>query len=342
VQLKGFRRAVPHFGEFCHNNAFLNGGLRMQDRFVDDSNEGSKGRIRLTALAGASLVLLGVVLLVVNEVRAAAFNAQVGRARHLVTTVSGAAWNPALEGSLVCAVGQANPVGLLKDPVFQVSCRALKFQRTAMVYQWREQEAVGKGRGRFEYFKTWADTVEDWRQFRSRKGHRNVWPRVGTRTVVAPITIGGYQLSSTMVDRLDNFNVLSMKQLGGGKPYRLSPPLTKMGLHPDARADGVHAGFYLGADLKHPHIGDSRIVFQAILPQTLTVLAKQSGHMLIPGTAPDGRAVCNVSIGNHPASELFTYEPQDNGLPVWAVRLAGIALLGFGGWLIIGWRRTAR
>ena len=133
--------------------------------------------------------------------------------------------------------------------------------------------------------------------------------------VVGRVTLGAFTLSSEFVLRIDRFEAVQPEALSPGAPHGL-------------RLD--RGGFFLGSDPARPEVGDLRVRFAAVLPLTVSVVARQQRGRLEPSRSRSGRQLEMVEVGVHGAAEMFATTLHRNRLSTWLLRLAGAVLLFVG------------
>lgn len=229
---------------------------------------------------------------------------------------------PELEGRLVHVSGQLQPVEPLRDESLGVVLPALRLHRSVEMFQWveREEEVVaanGEKKRVKAYGKSWASVRIDSRQFAEPKGHENPTelPYAERDVAAERGQLGAYTVPKEAILALSNFAPLPADQEMIDRAPR------------DVRSRlKVFAGaLYLGADPNQPAIGDCRIGLQVVHPETVTLVARQSGSELLPYRTRAGTELLLVQAGI--ASVDAVFGEADDGTPrsVWALR--GVALL---------------
>lgn len=91
---------------------------------------------------------------------------------------------------------------------------------------------------------------------------------------------------------------------------------------------------YLGQDPQNPQIGDLRINLTEVEPQTVSIIAQQTGNTLQPYLAPAGQSVMLLLTGQHSSDEIIHQAQSENTLLTWVLRLLSLLLL-IGGFALI-------
>ena len=94
-------------------------------------------------------------------------------------------------------------------------------------------------------------------------------------------------------------------------------------------------GVYLGSNPGSPEIGDLRIQFSVVRPDTVSVVAKQNGEKLGPYTTSVGRNLEMLSYGDVTAEAMFDQAKSENAILTWILRGVGYLLMAFGFLLIL-------
>jgi hypothetical protein len=226
------------------------------------------------------------------------------------------------EGKLVHLTGLATTDETLLDPEFGLGAKAIRLERIAETYQWRERSSSKKTRKlggseetttTYQYETTWSRTAIDSASFHSPEGHQNPgslqWE--STTLTARRVTLGAFLLSQDVIAKM-----------GGG--------VVRPGGEDDAekmRARGFiesQAGvFYNSANPQQPSVGDVRVRFEVILPQTVSLVAAQRGPALETYHARAGSDILFVETGTVSAARMFESAMTTNRITTWAVRAGG-------------------
>ena len=79
-----------------------------------------------------------------------------------------------------------------------------------------------------------------------------------------------------------------------------------------------------------PQTGNTRIRYETIAPQQLSVIAKQSGATLVPYATKNGRTISMIQTGDHTAKEMFEGAVTNNRIMTWVLRFLGTLLMYIG------------
>jgi hypothetical protein len=78
-------------------------------------------------------------------------------------------------------------------------------------------------------------------------------------------------------------------------------------------------------------IGDLRVTFTAVDPETVSAVGKQADGILVAYQGSNGGSIALIGSGNMPASELFAQAQSENKILTWILRGVGslVMFIGF-------------
>jgi len=275
------------------------------------------------------------VLLFWNEGRTVRVAKSLAEGASAVVSVSSDRVDAASEGKLVHMTGEATTTETLSDLEFGVSVPAIKLERRAEMYQWKEEKKsqtrskLGGGSETvttYSYSQAWSPQLIQSSSFKERTGHENPHDMpIKTQTRTAKkVTLGAFTLSEAQVDLLNKVEDFSLDE----KAAAASPPAAKTGFN---FRDG---GYYKGADPSAPAIGDVRVTFQVVQPATVSIVARQISDTFEPYQAKAGGSILLVTYGTVSADSMFKTEEESNTTLAWATRLVGFFMMAFGIFLV--------
>lgn len=274
-------------------------------------------------LFGLLMALASFPLLFWNEGRAVTTARTLNEGSKTVQSVSADAIDPANDGRLVHLTGLATTAETLTDPAFDVSANALKLTRSVEMYQWKESSSsetrtkLGGGQDTvttYTYDKAWSEEAIDSSGFQEPDGHQNTsdMPYDSDSWTADRATLGAFVLPADLVAKLGDGDAIPVPDSAARDGRRI-------------QADRL----YIGKDPDAPAVGDVRIRFTALEPQTVSVIAAQSGDTLAPYTGA-GKPIAMASVGTHSAEAMFADAKAENTLILWFVRVLGYLLMAFG------------
>jgi hypothetical protein len=308
------------------------------DGFVEETTTGWSGRLGqslIGILVGIVLIIGSGILLFWNEGRTVKTTKALQDAAHVLVVLATTTANPANNGKLVYATGDALTDDILQDKDFGVAINAIRLKRMVEFYVWKEEhhtetkKEVGGSetkRTTYTYKKVWSDHLIDSSGFKKREEHVNPSQSAfSSREVWAnQVKLGTFSLPRSLLAKLDNFDALPMD----------SSFIEKMSPAIRGNAQVFQDWCYLG-NPQAPNIGDKRVKFQIIRPGTVSLIARQAGASFEPYTAGSGKTVELIEPGTHSPDSMFREAQEENKLIAWALRLLGAVLMFVGILLIL-------
>lgn len=301
--------------------------------YTEVSHQGYFSRIAnsfKSVLIGIVLFCASIVLLFWNEYRSVIDIKTMQEAGGAVVAAQIDSIDSGLEGKLVHLTGKATTDEVLTDSEFGVEASALRLNRTVEMYQWEEkreskkQKQVGgstKTVTRYTYHKTWSDKPIDSSDFKEG-GHANPgsMPYSSTSMNASPVEFGAYQLSSGL-----------LSQITKSEPLPLPASLMES-LPQDLRTRSKKQGqrLFVGKSPSQPEVGDLRIGWSVVKPQTVSIMAQQSGTTFSPFQTSAGGKVELLEYGTVSADEMVQREQSRNAALTWGLRLLGFILNAVG------------
>lgn len=284
-----------------------------------------------SVLFGLLLFVVSFPLLFWNEGRAVQTARSLDEGAGAVVSVPADAVNPGNEGKLVHVSGPVTTEGTLTDPDLGVQAEGVKLVRRVEMYQWEEEERSEKkkklGGGEetvttYTYSKGWSDDAIDSASFQEPGGHENpgAFPIEANTVVADPVHVGAFTLSSEQVD-----------QISDGQPLRVTEAMVEALPEPMNTEVQVSEGrFYWGESPASPQVGDVRISFEVVNPDTASLVAVQTGETFAAYQAEAGDAILLVEEGTHTAEQMFQAAHSANTVLTWIVRAGGFLMMFIG------------
>lgn len=286
------------------------------------------GKSMVGLLIGLVLFVGAFPLLWWNEGRAVHRARSLAEGAKTVSDVPADRVDPGREGTLVHLTGLATTDEVLTDGDFGITAPAIRLVRTAETYQWKE-ESKSEKRTKFggseetvttyRYTKAWSSRHVDSSSFHEPEGHENPsslgWE---SRTVDAGrVTCGAFTLGQNLVSKIN----------------RAEPRPAAPGDEAGLRAQGFRVAqgvFYKGADPGNPLVGDVRVRFEVVRPQTVSLVAVQRGSTFEAYRARAGSDILLLQEGEVSAADMFEAAVRANAVTTWLVRLGGFAAMFIG------------
>lgn len=134
------------------------------------------------------------------------------------------------------------------------------------------------------------------------------------------VRLGAYRLSSNLIGKMDE-----------NKPLAVTPKAFE-----EANADVRSAfriqgsGLYKGAHPGSPAIGDVKVEFKVVEPQTISLVARQVGDSFEPYTTKAGGTIELLRPGTLTSEAMFEKAIQENANLTWILRLVGVVVMVIG------------
>ncbi len=308
----------------------------MPNQFTDITSQGLGGSLTSSLRGLVFGLIFGVVsvpLLVWNEHRAIQTARALEETGSMVATVSTDKVDPAHEGKPVYFTGKADTAQTLKDPQFGITAAALKLERNAEIFQWKEKEQsetrdkYGGGKETittYTYAAEWSDAPVNSSNFKHPEGHMNTSATafVGDFAVSATDAhVGAFAVTGEVLAKLSANQAVQLDE----KSVEDAPPTLKPKLHLLSATE-----LFLGKDSQNPAIGDQRVSFKSLPPTEISVVAEQAGGGLHSHLAKSGATVLLVEPGVVGVQEMFATAKSTNNTITWLVRLGGFILVFIG------------
>ena len=302
----------------------------MSDQFTEVTTQGYFSRLGgslIGVLIGILMVPGSIFLLYWNEGRAVDAIVALDLGAKQVVEISATAPNDSANGKLVHLTGDLTAQSPARDPVFGVSGNgAIRLKRDVEMYQWREEthsethENVGGSKTTetsYTYQHVWSSTPISSGAFKHPEGHSNPQMSAQGQTFDGgTVKLGVYQLSPPILSEVTAFAPLD---IGSAAPEGY-------------RRDG--AGLYRGNDPGSPAVGDLRISFESVQPQTYSVVAALAGGSLAEYRDARDYKIAMATPGVSTAEQMFKAKKAEESTFTWILRGVGFVVL-FIGFLLI-------
>ena len=253
--------------------------------------------------------------------------------------------DPALEGKLVHATGQAKSPEELKDPLFGISLKAFTFNREVSYYQLVENKHKHKDKDKdnkrryevtYSYYERWVNTpVSSAGFYESRQRNRGVYPLTTLKNlhlVAQEVTFGAYRIPEEFVK-------------SAGESQAISPELTtqkrqelakELGIRED-QLHNIPKGLYIGEDPNNPHLGDVRILLSYVPTEEVSILAKVKGdtfERFHDPKDPDNVNFGEIRTGTVSLEEMFKEVKSNVTWGAWLMRAFSFILIAAGSFFL--------
>ncbi|MCK5876538.1 MAG: TMEM43 family protein [Candidatus Marithrix sp.] len=291
---------------------------------------------------GLILFLVAFPLLFWNEGRAVYRAQTLEEGISIVTSINANQIEKSNENKLVHLIGQAESHETLSDERFGiVQHDVIKLQRLVQMYQWQEQvhseteeEFGGSTRTKttYSYHKGWGSTISNSDHFEYPVGHKNPdsMPFNSGTFQAKEVIVGAFTLPPSLVNRINNYQNLPVTEETFAQ---ISEELRE-------QLQIYNDYYYLGKKPTQPQIGDLKIEFEVVLPEVVSIVAKQFGTTFEAYLTQVGGELELFEYGEVSAEKMFKHEQEFNVMLTWLLRLAGFIVMFIGLSLIFNVLRT--
>ncbi len=240
----------------------------------------------------------------------------------VLVSVSNAPIDPKNDSQPVYFSGLATTSEVLRDPILDVSQQAIKLVRTVEMYQWQEHAEQKPHESHYVYTPIWSDQLIKSSQFKEPALHKNPSKMaMQSRMVQAKtVKVGDFYLPDGFVDKMQGSTILDLSRLDLGP---LQQKLNKHVQHAEYR-------IYVGKNPQAPEIGDLRITVTQILPQTVSVIAQQTGKTVRAYMTPIGHSVGLLAMGAQTPEQILCQAKIENKVRIWLLRLSTVLMMCLG------------
>jgi hypothetical protein len=345
-------------GAFPTHDRGINGQDDVDPDLTKANNESCCARLRLGGVVVGLFLFVGCsVALFWNEGRSVRRDKDLNDGKNVVveTTlqdfVNRTAATERFQNKLIHITGPLTSNTTLTDPVFGVSSlgaagastpegAALKLRRSVDMLQWSEQSTTnsnsdGKGSQRttYSYSSVWSNTLIDSSRFQRRQTPENPksFPFESWQASADPILLGNrIPLSSAVANRVNWYTnpTTGVDFL----PSIASLPIDSTKRQRLEVLNDQHFGkkgyFYHNLNLvssSNPEIGDCRIAFEIVQPDTVSIVAFYAtpGQTLNPYSTDRGGTILFLKRGTFSAAEMFAEAEAENKQLTWLIRVLG-------------------
>eukprot|EP00980_Cylindrotheca_fusiformis_P024235 scaffold11675_cov123-Cylindrotheca_fusiformis.AAC.4 len=219
---------------------------------------------------------------------------------------------------------------------------ALKYRRDVEMFQWQERtetktEKTSAGGTKkttsYYYDQVWSSSLISSSSFRESANHVNptsflISPYSAT---ASPITLGAYKMADVLLGEVNWWTTWNDVPLNSSS-YSVSGYTSTFG----------SGQFQLSKASSTASIGDTRVTFETVLPDDVSVVAMQtSDGSLKPYITEGDRELWLFSRGTVSSDELFNEAEDDNTTLTWILRFVGFLCMVFGICLVLNPIATA-
>lgn len=328
--------------------------------FTETTTESYGGKLKDScggAIMGLLIFVVSIVLLFWNEGRAVNRAKDLDEGGQIVVeidlsdfvqnaTASNSVFEDGIENKLIHVTGMLTTASVLVDPIFGVSSStgrtdntttsALRLRRFVEMYQWQESSqtketktSTGGTRKEttYSYDKIWSSNYIDSTQFRNtdpqvREQIQNprAFPFEPLSLEADPIYLGDkLALSSDITRKFKWYEPLNGVSIDDILDASIKPNITTYS----------NNGFYYSSSSSRSaaEVGDTRITFDDVEAETISIVAKYVQSSLGTYTTSRGGLLLLVERGVVSAEEMFLQAEAENEQLTWILRFIGFILM---------------
>jgi hypothetical protein len=278
-------------------------------------------------LGGFILIIGGIVLLFWNEGRTVKNKRALQEGEKAVISVTADAVNQTNDAKLIHFSGLATTQDTLTDSEFGISELAISLERKVEMYQWEENEEskTDKKLGgaeetttKYTYKKVWSSSLNKSEDFKVPNRHTNPaeFPYSSNAFYASVVKVGAFQLPEALIHSIP-----------GSQPLTI----TKLGIDSLKKVSVNNSVIYIGkGSASDPQIGDVKITYSIVKPQSISIIGKQTQNSVEPYVAKNGNTVFILKGGIVSAEQMFKAEKSSNNRLGWILRVVGFFLIFMG------------
>lgn len=263
----------------------------------------------INIIAGISLIILALVLLIWNESKIAKDLAASREVEKNVNSISADKIIKDNDSKLVFLTGEVKVSDTVEDLIFNVSVVSPKMVRIVEVYQWQYKNGG--------YEKVWSEDLINSSDFNdSTKINPTEKTYLNKDYKASIVKVGSFTLSNTQKDSLLSKKMLTTLSTTGAE---------KLGYK-------IKDAYYISSiDPNNPEIGDVRVSFYYNDIKTISILALQTNNTFSTYITDLGRIINNIYENGITLKNAIESIDKTNELLNWILRGVGliISIVGF-------------
>ncbi|TWU54669.1 hypothetical protein Poly51_33880 [Rubripirellula tenax] len=283
---------------------------------------------------GLLMVPGGMALHAWNEYRTVHRSRGLAEASRLVETIPDTnVVDPSRDGKLVHLSGLADTNETLEDEQFHVSAPAIHLARRVEMFQWKEKKEKRSNSNsnsgqstKYTYHRQWASEPIDSSRFHRPTDHENPNMRYRNRESTAKhVFVGAHNLNDALKSSMQDWQPFEFT----GREFLATIPETDRDqylMRNNQLFWSVHV-----PDFDQPRVGDIRIRFETVSPDTISLIAEQRGDTFANFRTSNGEAIQRLYMGTFTAEEVIEKLITENSVIAWVLRAVGLLLsvIGF-------------
>ncbi|MFG0250773.1 MAG: TMEM43 family protein [Phycisphaeraceae bacterium JB051] len=303
------------------------------DRYTEVTTESWGSRIGNSIkgiFIGILLIIAAFPVLFLNEGRAVKRYKTLKEGGSNVIAVKAEKVDPALQDKLIHISGVAKTQDILHDDQFGVTTNAMALIREVQMYQWKESKTTKEEKQlggsvkkvtTYDYTKVWSDRAISSNDFKVQANHQNPGrlPFEDHRELASNVFLGEYELGQNIVGAFEGATAFSVSDT------------SKLPKEVKQKTVAHAGGYYIGQSPQSPQIGDVKVHFKIIKPETsVSVVGKQVDNHIEKYKTDVGGDILLIEMGLVSADDMFKKAQAQNTMFTWLLRGLGFILMVIG------------
>lgn len=223
-------------------------------------------------------------------------------------------------GRVVYLTGLASTHEKLQDPLLGLNLVAIGLIRKVEMYQWQEEPPL-KNEKLYTYKKIWSEALIDSAKFKDQD-YQNPpsKPIECNHTLAQNVTVGDFNLPSELIKKIKVETPIDLSKINleSLKTYFTRPVYL------------INNHIYIGEDSRKPEVGDLKISASSILPQTVSIIAEQTGHTFKPYRSATGESIFLLTSGQETSDGMIRAAHDENLSRTLLIRLGSLFMMIIG------------
>jgi hypothetical protein len=249
-----------------------------------------------------TVTLICAAVIVLHERRLTQRLGSLDEAAKVVTSIAADHVVAANDNSIVCVTGRAEPTAPLMDAEFGVQAKAIELKRQVEIFLSVHYDADPRWRGE------WRDKlVADYGQ-----ENPDVIPYHEATYTTPELSLGSFTLSETFCrEWREDYERFSLDAL----------TLNAVSVKSGQQGRVFDGALYFANDPARPNVGDVRVSYTAILPQVVSLIARQKGRLVEPIAPTAWHATALVTKGPRSSDALLAQAHDSAVSSAWMSRV---------------------
>lgn len=229
------------------------------------------------------------------------------------TTINSKEINTDNENKLVLLSDEIKSPGVLEDEQFGIKLAdAVNLERKVFTYQWVESSSKDKDKKiTYSYRKEWSESLVDSTSFNRPSTHENPRSKMfeSKRFLNNNITLGSFSIGTEYVNQMSRTKTLDLSKIS----YNNSTSNSQI----------INGELFIGSNPSSPEIGDTKIIYEYVPTDVVTVVGQQFKSTIKPFKTDRGD-LAELAYGELDKDEMLSLKQKENKQMTWIFRLGGL------------------